>query len=115
VIQIVCFGSIAGAPDTRTAKEFSLFNESITLNDLQSIAHENHYQQLDTPEIEPAQYISNRPGMDGQSMPDRDDVSDSKTPLPYSRLTQRIPLIFSLLSNEIQAHLRSTCLSSVMV
>jgi len=115
VIQIICFLSIAGAPDTRIAKEFGIFTESIMLNNLQSIAHENHYQHLDSPETEPSQYISNHPGMERLCKRYRVDVSYPKTRLAYSRLTRWIPPSIFSLSNEIQAHLRSTFLSSVMV
>jgi len=41
VIQIISMLSVAGAPDTRIAKEFGISTESTMLNYLQSIAHEN--------------------------------------------------------------------------
>jgi len=53
-----------GAPDTTIAKEFGIFTESTMLKNLQSIAKENRYQLLDFPEADPAQYISNHPGID---------------------------------------------------
>jgi len=115
VIQIICFLSIAAAPDTRIAKEFGIFTEFIMLNNLPSIAHENRYQHLDSPETEPSQYISNHPGIERLSKRYQVDVSYPKTRLAYSRLTRRIPPTISSLSNEIHARLRSTLLSSVMV
>jgi len=115
VIQIICFLSTTGAPDTWIAKAFGIFAESILLKNLQSIAHENRYQLLDSPEPEPSQYISNHPRIERWSKPYRVDLSYPKTRLAYSRLTRRIPLSISLLSNEIQAHLRFTILSSVIV
>jgi len=102
-------------PDTRIAKEFGIFTESIMLNNLQSIAHENRYQHLDSPETDPAKYISNHPGIERLSKRYRVDVSYPKTRLAYSSHTRRIPPSISSLSNEIQAHLTSTLLSSVMV
>jgi len=115
VIQIICFLSIAGAPDTRIVKEFGIFTESIMLNNLQSIAHENHYQHLDSPETGPLQYISNDPEIDILSKRYRIDVLYSNKRLAYSSLTRRLLPSISSLSNEIQANLRSTLLSSVMV
>ena len=114
-IQIIWFLSVAGAPDTRIAKEFGIFTESTTLNNLQSIAHEYRYQHLDSPETDPSQYISNHPGMERLSKQYRVDVSYPKTQLTYSKLTGRIQLSIPSLRNEVQAHLRSTLLSSVMV
>jgi hypothetical protein len=115
VIQIISFLLIAGTPDTRIAKDFWIFTESIMLNNLQSIAHENRYQHLDSSEAAPSQYISNNPGIERLAKQYRVDVSYHKTRLTYSRLTRSIlPSIFSL-SNEIQGHLRSTLLSSAMV
>jgi hypothetical protein len=115
VIQIICFLSIAGALDTTIVKEFVIFTESIMLNNLQSIAHENCYQHLYSPETEPSLYISNHPGIERLSMWYWVDPSYSKTRLVDSSLTRGIPLSISSFSNEIQAHLRSTLLASVMV
>jgi hypothetical protein len=64
LIQIICFLSIAGAPDTRIAEEYGIFTESIMLDNLQSVAHDIRYQHLDSPETEPSQYISNHPGIE---------------------------------------------------
>jgi hypothetical protein len=74
VIQIIGNLSISGAPDTRIAKEFGIFSESTLLNNLQSVAKENRYQLLDISETDPAQHISNHPGIERLSMPDRVDV-----------------------------------------
>jgi hypothetical protein len=54
-IQILFFLSSAAAPDTRIPKEFGIFTQSIMLNHLQSVAHENYYQHLDSPTTEPPQ------------------------------------------------------------
>jgi len=113
--QIICFLFIAGAPDTGIAKEFGIFTESITLNNFESIAHENRYQHLDYPETDPSQYITNRPGIKRVFKRYRVDVSYSKPQLTYSSIIWIIPLSISSLSNEIQLHLRSTLLSSVKV
>jgi len=115
VIQIICFLATAGAPDTWIAKAFGIFTESILLKNLQSIAHENRYQLLDSPEPGPSKYISNHPRIERRSKPYPVDESYSKTRLAYSRLTQRIPPSISSLSEEIQAHPRFTILSSVIV
>jgi len=115
VIQIIGNLSISGAPDTRIAKEFGIFSESTLLDNLQSIAKENQYQLLDISETDPAQHISNHPGIERLSMPDRVDVSYPETRLTYSRLPQREQPSISSLRNEIQAHLRSTLLSRLMV
>jgi len=115
VIQIICFLSIAGTPDTTIAKEFGIFTESIMLNNLQSSAHENRYQHLNSPEPDPSRYISNHPGLQRLSKQYQVDVSYRETRLAYSRHTRRITPSISSLSNEIQAHLRSTLLLSVMV
>jgi len=85
------------------------------LNSLQSIAHEYSYQHFDSPETDPSQYSSNHPGIQRLSKRFRVDVLYPKTRLAYSRRTRRIqPSILSL-RNEVDAHLRSTLLSSVMV
>jgi hypothetical protein len=102
VIQIICFLNIAGAPDISIANEFEIFTESKMLNNLQSIAHENRYQHLDSPEVHPSWYVSNHPGIDRLSKRYRVDVSYSKTQLVYSGLTRRIPLSISSRSYEIQ-------------
>jgi len=115
VIQIIGNLSISGAPDTSIAKEFGIFSESTLLNNLQWIAKENRYQLLDFPETDPAQHISNHPGIERLSMPERVDELYPETWLAYSRLPRRKQLSISSLSNEIQAHLRSTLLSRLMV
>jgi hypothetical protein len=115
VIQIIHFLSISGAPNTRIAKEFSIFGESTILINLLSIAQENCYQHLDSPGTDPAQYIMNHSGIERLSKRYQVDVSYYKTWLAYSRLTWRIQLSISLLRNKVQAHLRSTLLLRVMV
>jgi len=102
-------------PDTRIGKEFGIFTESIMLNNLLSIAHENRYQHLDSPETQPSQYISNHPAIQRLSKRNRVDVSYPKSQFVYSRLAQTILPSISLLGIEIQVHLSSTLLSSVMV
>ena len=60
-------------------------------------------------------YLSNHPGIERLSKRYPDNVSYPKTRLAYSRLSRRLqPSILSH-TNEVQAHLRSTLLSSVMV
>ena len=115
VIQIIGNLSISGAPDTRIATEFGIFSESSLLNNFQSIAKENRYQLLDFPEPDPAQHISNHPGIERLSMPDHVDVSYPETRLAYSRLPRRKQPSISSVRNENQAHLRSTLLSRLMV
>jgi len=115
VIQIIGNLPISGTPDTRIAKEFGIFSESTLLNNSQSMAKENRYQLLDISETDPAQHISDHPGIEQLSMPDRVDVSYPETRLAYSRLPPREQLSISSLWNEIQAHLRSTLLSRLMV
>jgi hypothetical protein len=87
VIQIIGNLPIAGAPDTKIARECWIFSESTVLNNLQSIAKENRYQLLDFPETDPALYISNHPGIERLSMTDRVDVSYPEPRLTYFRLT----------------------------
>ena len=115
MIPIICCLSISDAPDTIIAKEFEIFTELTMLDNLQSIAQENRYQHLDSPETDPAQYISNYPGLGRLSKPYRVDVSYANTRLAYCSLTRRIQLCISSLRNGVQAHLRSTLLLSVMV
>ena len=76
------------------------------LNHLQSIAKENCYQLLEFPDTDPAQYISNHPGIERRSRWYRVDVSYPETQLVYSKFTRRIQPSISSLSNEIQAYLR---------
>jgi len=64
VIRIIGYFSISGAPDTRITKEFGIFTESTMLNNLKAIAKENCCQLYDFPETDPAQYISNHPGIE---------------------------------------------------
>ena len=115
VIPIICFLSIGEAPDTRIAKEFGIFTEFIMLNDWQSMALESCYQHLDFRETDPSQYITDYRGIERVFKRYRVDVLYPKTWLAYSRLTQRIMPSISLLSNQIQAPLWSTLLSSVIV
>jgi len=59
--------------------------------------------------------ISNHPGIERQSKRYRVDVSYPETWLAYSRLTRIVQPSISSLRNEVQAHLKSTILSSLMV
>jgi hypothetical protein len=113
--QIFCWLSISGAPDTRLLKGFEIFTESTMLNRLQFIAQENHYQHLDSPQTDPAQYTSNHPGIERMSRRYRVDISYTKTPLAYCRLIWSILPSLSSRRNEVQLHLRSTLLASIMV
>jgi hypothetical protein len=67
VIQITGYLSISGTLQTRIATEFRIFTKSTMLNSFQSIAKDNHYQLLRIPEIDPAQYVSNHPGIERMS------------------------------------------------
>ena len=60
-------------------------------------------------------WISNHPGIERQSKRYRVDVSYPETWLAYSRLTRIVQPSISSLRNEVQAHLKSTMLSSLMV
>jgi len=115
LIRIPCCLSISGVPDTRFTKEFEIFTESSMLNNLQSIAQQNRSQLLDRPETDPVQYISNQAGRDRQSKGYRVHVSYPETRLAYSKLTRSIQLSISSLRNEVQAHLKFTLLSRLMV
>ena len=114
MVEIICF-CIFQAHRTTIAKGFRIFPESTMLNNLQSIAQENRYQPLDSPETDPAQYIINHQGIERLSKPYQVAVSYCRTQRPYFRLTRRIEPSIASLTNEVQAHLRSTLLSSVMV
>jgi len=103
VTQTICYVSNSGALDTGIAKEFVTFTESTMMHHLQSIAKENRYQLLDFREPDPAQYISNHPGIERQSKRHWVDVSYPDAWLAYSRLTRRIRLSICWLSHEIQA------------
>jgi len=59
--------------------------------------------------------ISNHPGIERQSKQYPVDVSYPETQLTYSRLTQRVQPSISSLRNDVQAHLKSTILLSLMV
>jgi len=115
LIPIPCDLSISGAPDTSVTKAFEIFTESSMLNDLQSIAQENCTQLLYSDDTDPVQYISNHPGINRLSKRYRVGVSYPETWLAYSRLTRRIQPSISSLRNEVQAHLKSTLLSRLMV
>jgi len=115
LIQIICCFAILGTPDTEVTEVFGIFTESTMLNNSQSIAQENGCQLLNSPETHPAQYISNHPRIERLSKWYRVDVLYPKTQLAYSRLTWGIQPSFSLLRNEVQAHLRSTLLLSLKV
>jgi hypothetical protein len=104
-----------GAPDTRVTKEFGIFTKSSMLNNLQSIAQENRSQLLNSPETDPVQYIANHSGIERLSKRYWVDVSYPETQIAYSRLTQRIQPTISSFRNEVQAHLKSTLLSRLMV
>jgi len=106
---------MSGALETRIVKEFGIFTESTRLNNSQSIAQENRYQHLDSPETDPAQYISNHPGIERLSKRYRVEVSYPEAQLAYSWLFRRIQPSIPSLRNDGQVHLRSTLLSSAMV
>jgi len=55
-------------------KESGIFAESTMLNNLQSIAQENRCQLLNSPETDPAQNISNFPGIERLSKQYQIDV-----------------------------------------
>jgi len=59
--------------------------------------------------------ISNHPGIERLSKRYRVDVSYPETRLTYSRLTRSIQPSISSLRNEVQAHLKDTMLSGLMV
>jgi len=59
--------------------------------------------------------ISNHPGIERLSMRYGVDVSYAETGLAYYRLTRSIQLSISSLRNGVQAHLKDTMLSSLMV
>ena len=69
------------------------------LNNLQSIAKENHNQLLDFPETDPAQYISNHPEIERLSKRYPVDVLYPEMWLTYSQRTRRIQQSISSLSN----------------
>jgi hypothetical protein len=115
VLEITGYLSISGTPDTRIAKEFSIFCESTILNHLQLFAKENRYQLLDCPETDPAQSISNHLGIERLSKPYPVDESYPETRLVFSSLSRVFKQIISSHRNNLQAHLRSTLLSRVFV
>jgi len=59
--------------------------------------------------------ISNQPGIERLSKPYLVDVLYPEIRFAYSRLTRSIQLSISSLRNEVQAHLKGTMLSSLMV
>ena len=93
--------------------EFGIFTKSTMLNNSQSIAQNNSYQLFDSPVTDPAQNISIHPGIERLSQRYRVDVSWPKTSLMYFRIISGIQLTIPSLRNEVQAHPRSTCLSSL--
>ena len=101
--------AISGAPDTRVTRDFGMFTESSMLNNVQSIAHENCSQLLDSTETDPVQYIANYPGIDRLSKRYRVDASHPEKWLMYSRLTHRIGRSISLLRNESSGTLQIHC------
>jgi len=115
LIPMVCCSAMSGATDTRVIKDFGIISESTMLNNLQSIATENCCQLLNSPEINPVLYVSNHPAMERLFMRYRINISYPKTRLMYSTPTRRIQLRIALPSHAVQAHLRSTILSSLMV
>jgi len=115
MVLIICFLSISGAPNTRIAEEFMIFTELTMLNNLLSTVPENRNQHLNSPETDPAQYISNHPRIERLSKQYRVNLLYGKRWLAYSRLTWRIQLSVSSLKNEVQAHLRFTLLPSLIV
>jgi hypothetical protein len=107
--------SISGAPDTSVTIRFGIFTESSMLNNLQSIAQEHRCQLLDPPESDSVQYISNYPQIGRQSKRYQVDVSDPETQLRYFWLPRRIQMTVSSIRNEVQAHIKSTLLSRLIV
>ena len=72
---------------------------------LQSIPKENRYQPFNFPETDPAEYISNHPGIERRSERNRLDELYPARRLGYFRVTQRIMPSLSLLRDKIQAQL----------
>jgi len=115
VNQTIRFLSIWGALDPRIAKQFGIFTESSILNNLQWIPQGNRYQHLDSTETDPALYICNYPGIERLFKRNQVGVSYPKIHLVYSWLTRSIQLSIVSISNEVQVHLRSTLLTSLMI
>ena len=85
------------------------------LNNLQSIARNIRCQLFDPPETDPLHYISNHPWIQRQYKQYRVAVSHPETWLAYFRVTRSIQLSISSLRSEVQAQLKSTLLSRLMV
>jgi hypothetical protein len=92
------------------------------IRDIPSINHINRFsvncrsESLSTSRPRQIQLrISNHPGIERLSKRYRGDVLDPDTRLTYSRLTQQVQPIISSLTNDVQAHLQGTMLSSLMV
>jgi hypothetical protein len=115
LIHIISYWTISGTPDTTIAQEFGIFSDSKMLNNLQRNAKENRNQLLDLSGTDWARYISNHRGIENLSKWYPVDISYPETWLAYFRHTWRLQLSISSLQNEIQAHLRSTLPSRLMV
>jgi hypothetical protein len=105
----------SGELDTWVTKGFGIFSETTMLQSLQSIAQENRCQLLDSPESDAVLYLYNHPWIDTLCKWYSGNVSYPVTWLMYSSLTWTIQPCISSLRNQVQVHLRSTLLSSVMV
>jgi len=112
---IIPLVSIWGAPDTTVTKDFTIFNESTILEDVHSIAQQNCCQSLDSAGTDLAQNISNHPEIESLSKQYRVDVSYSETRLVYSNLMGRHQPGISSLRHAVQAFLKGTILSRLMV
>jgi hypothetical protein len=115
VIPIICWLSISGSPDIAVMKKFGIFNESLMLNNLQSIAHHNGCQLQNSPETDRVQYISNHQWIEWLSKRYPDDVSYPDTRLAYATPPRGILPSISSVRNAVQAHLTSTLLPRLMV
>ena len=112
---MICCLSISGAPDTKVTKACGIFSESTMLNNWESIGESLSTSRLSWDWSSRVQYISNHARIERLSKRYRFDVSYPKTQLTYSSLTRRIQATISSLMNEVQAHPRSTLLSSVII
>jgi len=84
-------------------------------DNLQSIAQENRSQLLDSPQTDLVQYISNHQRIDRLSKWYRVEVSYPETRLADFKLIRSIQPRISSLRNEVQAHLKSTLLSRLII
>jgi len=114
VNPIIGYLNISETSDYRDLMQFRIFTESTMLNYLPPIAQENSDQLLSCHDTEPPSFNSHNPGIEWRYRWYRVSVSDPESPLKYATLTGRIqPSILSLF-NQVQAHLLSTLLLSLM-